>query len=186
MKKETILKQYELIYNDYDLRHIEAGKENIETVTDLIKWLDMAISHNYYTGHYWSDLYNYNNELEEIVTTIISDNNYLSYLIDYSDRKGDIFLLVDSEETIKYESNQSEIVQYVLNTYDEILTPEQFNRIIYYDNTAVLYYIDELYQIPEHLESFINYSDIIYELTQGAEYTEAGHEGLIFDENQVY
>ena len=180
--KETILKEYEAIYNDYDLRIIESGKENINNVTDLIKWLNMAISHNYYTGHYWSDLYNYNNELQELVTTIISDNNYLSYLIEYSERKGDIFILNNEIPELE---NQSEIVEYSLNMYDEILTPEQFNRIIYYDNSEVLYYIDELYQIPEHLESFINYQNIIDELTQGSEYTEAGKDGLIFDENQI-
>lgn len=163
--KTQVLNHYTNAYNDYDLIHLENQKTAIETEEDLMNYLETAIDHNYYTGSYWNDLYNFNKELENIVQEVITDENYFNYIVEYADRKGDIFILTDSNELIEIEkeNKNNPILKYVFENYDRILTPEELDNIYYYDETEAIYYINEIYQIPERLESFIDYKHIIRE-----------------------
>lgn len=148
---------------DSTLKELEDSKHNIKNVDDLIKFLGWAISHNYYTGSYWNYLYNFNNELENIVLSLGLDDEYLKYLTHYADAKGDIFIF-SKFNFDNYAATGSELddkIKFISSHYDRILTPEEFNSFTVLDKYD---YVTEVYQIPEGLTCFIDY-DKLYKQT---------------------
>lgn len=155
----------EIINNYDDLTLLELIKQldEVQDEDDLIKWLEFATEHNYYTGSVWSVIYNENKELENKVKEFINDEDYLKYLT-YKCDASDIFLFQNSKDLLKIESGKSEKITHALN-YSKILTLEEFNNIYYYYDDAAYDFINEGYMIPEHLTSYINYESIISELS---------------------
>lgn len=151
-------------YGDTTLKELEESKHNIENVDDLLKFLGFAISHNYYTGNYWNYLYNFNDELEKIVLSLDLNDDYLKYLTHYADAKGDIFIFskFDFDQYAQIGSELDDKIKFISSHYDRILTPEEFNSFWIVDKYD---YAQELYNIPEGLDCFINYEKLYYQLT---------------------
>ena len=161
------LKQYNQIvfdpYGDSTIKELEAAKHDINNIDDLISFLEFAISHNYYTGNYWDNIYNFNNELEEIVLNMDLEEEYIIYLSHACDAKGDIFIFnkYDPANYAELGSLEDDKIKFITSYYDKILTPEEYEEIYIFDKMD---YINECYSIPEHLESYINYDSIAYDL----------------------
>lgn len=151
-------------YGDSTLKELEESKHNIKNVDDLIKFLGWAISHNYYTGSYWNYLYNFNNELENIVLSLELEDEYLKYLTHYADAKGDIFIFskFDFDHYAATGSELDDKIKFISTHYDRILTPEEFNSFTILDKFD---HVNEVYQIPEHLQYFIDYEKIYNQIT---------------------
>ena len=150
-------------YGDTTLRELEEDKHNIENVDGLLKFLGFAISHNYYTGSYWSSLYNFNDELEKIVLSLNLDDDYLKYLTHYADAKGDIFIFSKFNYD-NYAATGSELddkIKFISAHYDRILTPAEFESVSVMDKYD---YAQEVYQIPDGLECFIDWGRMYQQL----------------------
>ena len=166
-------------YGDTTIKELEDEKHNIKNIKDLISFLNFAISHNYYTGNYWSYIYNFNNELENIVLNLELDEDYLKYLTHYADAKGDIFIYskFDGDNYAATGSELDDKIKFISEYYERILTPEEFDSIYILDK---YYYVKEIYDIPERLESFINFNQIYKELTWNDGIEELNAESFIF------
>ena len=151
-------------YGDTTLKELEESKHNIKNVNDLIKFLDFAISHNYYTGNYWNYLYNFNDELEKIVLGLGLDDDYLKYLTHYADAKGDIFIFskFDFDQYAATGSELDDKIKFIASKYDRILSPEEFDSFYICDKYD---YVHEIYNIPDGLDCFIDYEKIYHQLT---------------------
>ena len=149
---------------DSILIELEEAKHNINNIDDLINFLEFAISHNYYTGHYWDNIYNFNNELEEIVLNLNLEPEYEQYITEYADRNGDIFIFNKYEPGNYAEpgSLEADKIKFIISYYERLLTPDEYEDIYVLDKFE---YINECYSIPEHLESYINYDKIAYDLS---------------------
>lgn len=166
---------------DTTLRELEETKHNIKDVKDLINFLTWAISHNYYTGSYWNYLYNFNNELEEIVLSLNLDDDYLKYLTHYADAKGDIFIFSKFNFN-NYAATGSELddkIKFISNKYERILTPEEFDTFSILDKYD---YAREVYQIPDGLDCFIDYEKMYYQLTWDEGLEELNNDSFILFE----
>lgn len=144
---------------DTTLAELEESKHNIKCVDDLLKFLTWAINHNYYTGNYWSYLYNFNNELEEKVLSLNLDEDYLKYLTHYADAKGDIFIFskFNFENYAATGSELEDKIKFICAHYEKILTPKEFNSFNIVDKFD---YVTECYNIPENLQCFIDYEKL--------------------------
>lgn len=170
-------------YGDNTLKELIEQLNKVETETDLINWLTFATQHNYYTGSVWTPIYNECGELENKVLNIINDEEYLKYLTFKCD-ESDIFLFVNSKDILEIEADKSEKVTHALR-YSRILTREEFNNIHYYDENAAFDYINEVYEIPEHLILYIKYDHIIYNMGLDENiYSLHGDKEFIIDENE--
>lgn len=156
-------KEYLTIINDpagdTTLKELEESKHNITQIKDLIKYLTWAITHNYYTGSYWSYLYNFNNELEDIISSFNLEDEYLKYLAHYCDSRGDIFIY-SKYAPDNYAPTGSELedkIRFITEHYDRILTPSEFDNFFIVDKEE---YVKEVYQIPAELEYFIDYKKL--------------------------
>lgn len=186
MSYDSVLNEYVNCYDDNTLIELEADKKSIESLDDLLAYLDFAISHNYYTGHYWNSLYNYDSELERITKKVVSDKLYFNYLVHYCDMKADIFILNDSSELLRIESENEDnhVLQYVFDNYDELLTQDELDNIYFYDEYAAFDYINEIYEISESLQYYINYDKIFNELSYDDIITLISDDTFIIDYNK--
>ena len=186
MSYDSVLNEYVNCYDDNTLIELEADKKSIESLDDLLDYLDFAISHNYFTGHYCVDLYNFDSELEDIVKDVITDDAYFNYLVQYCDTQGDIFILSDSSELIAIEEGNkyNPVLQYVFDNYDRFLTQEELDNIYFYDEYAAIDYINEIYEIPEDLEYFVDYEKIINNLCYDPLIASVSDDSFIIDYNK--
>ena len=167
----NILNEYMEIYDDNTLIELEHAKHNINSCESLLFYLEWAITHNYFTGHYWEDLYNWNDELSDKLKIFIHDDDYYNYIAEYCDTKGDIFIcnnLIAIEE--RNESNP--VIKYAIEHYDELLTPSEFENITYIEDLDS--YMMDYLDIPERLQHVIDKDALIREITSSSSYIEFG------------
>ena len=151
---------------------------NIEDVQDLINFLETVIDRNYYLGDVWSDSYNKNGELENKIFEIISNENYINYLVEYCDTKGDIFIIKDSKELIERETEENPVGDWFMDEFHELQTLEEFEKYIYLDESETIDLIDEVMGINSKLSYYIDYNKIIRDMALNGELNEWG-DGVI-------
>lgn len=144
---------------EMEIKELEEEKKAIESETDLYNYLNHAIEFNYYTGAYWSHVYNKNNELEEIIDGFNFSDEYIYYLAFYADSNGDIFFnypIIDNLEKDK--------INYLIE-YMDFLTYEQFQDVYIIEKME---FITEIFEIPEQLEYYIDYGMLERDITINA------------------
>ena len=157
----TILNEYVELYDDNTLIELEITKHKIDTWESLLSYLEWSIDHNFYTGHYWGDLYNYNHELQDKCKIFIHDDDYYNYIVEYSDTKGDIFIC-DDVVAIEEMNESNPVIKYAIEHYSELLTPSEFENISYIEDLDS--YMIEYLQIPERLQHVIDTDALIKEI----------------------
>lgn len=167
-------------YDDNTLIDIIITLDKVDDMESLLNFLEFASTHNYYTGSVWSPIYK---GLEEKTRDIIDNEEYFKYIVEKLDYK-DIFIIEDSGKLIEIEKNQSEINKFLLKEYDEILTLEYYENVYYYDELETFNYINECFFIPTHLESYINYKDILNELDHDPGVYTFDDETMIINDNE--
>jgi hypothetical protein len=187
MSYASVLNNYVNDYCDNTLIELEEQKKDIDSLDDLLSFLNFALDHNYFTGHYWLDLYNFDDELENICRELITDDNYFNYLIEACDKLADIFILTDSAELIAIEKENQfdEKLNYIFDNYDRLLNFEEFENIHYLDEYATFDYVNEIYQIPESLMDYIDYDKIIRDFAHDSITTIISENSFINDYNKL-
>lgn len=147
---------------DTTIKELEESKHNIKNVDDLLKFISWAVSHNYYTGSYWNYIYNFNNELENIVLSLDLEDDYLKYLTHYADAEGDIFLFskFNFDDYAATGSELDDKIKFICSHYDRILKPGEFENITIYNKYD---YVHDVQDIPEWLDCFIDYEKLYYQ-----------------------
>lgn len=183
---DSVLNEYVNCYDDNTLIELESDKKSIESLDDLIAYLNFAISHNSSTGHYWFDLYNFDGELERIAKEFVFDELYFNYMVQYCDMKADIFILSDSDELIEIEAENkaNPVLRYAFDNYDRFLTLEELENIYFYDENAAIDYINEIYEIIESLRYYVDYDRIFRELSHDDIITLITDDTFIIDYNK--
>jgi len=168
-------------YGDTTLKELEEYKHKINDIDDLLKFLTWAISHNYWTGNYWNYLYNFNDELEKTVLSLNLEDEYLKYLTHYADAKGDIFIF-SKFNFDNYAPTGSELddkIKFITSRYDRILTPKEFDTFTIMDKYD---YAQEVFNIPDGLDCFIDYDKMYHQLTWDEGIEELNNDSFILFE----
>lgn len=141
------------------------SEEELEDLGDdgLIDYLNNLNNTIYLTG--WYNLGDHLNEISEALEnefSTVGDEEYLVY-IKYILERNDVFILDDYElDDSKYPKAKMVAEYTVENSYGDIIYKDKFDDIYYYDyNNIINAYINEVMEIPSHLEDYIDYDSII-------------------------